>query len=145
MGPPHLSTAVLLLNTEPAVILEPSGRTKGSEESASPPRLSLKNRYAALSEDTPTQPEPAHTPVVPDPVTSLDKAPADTTSAVPVRVARHSTRVDQWPLSREATSTSASRLRIPKEAVRRRSGGLPRPEPAENPSVRSLSSSPHPH
>ena len=103
------------------------GRRKDLDKSDSPPRLSLSNRYTALTDDNPVHP-------VDDPAPPL---PRDTSaaqmqeSAGVVRVAEHPTggTAQQLPAR---TSTSSVRRRILKQAVFRRSGGLPRPDPAEN-------------
>lgn len=122
------------------------GRKRDSSGAASPPRLTLSNRYAALSDDSPVH--PADAPAAPsdlDPTT----APVDTTAFPPLvadsaQVAGHSiVKPNKWPSTR--SSTSASRRRILKEAVLRRSGALPRPEPAGNRSPRSDAPASPPH
>ncbi|KAL7382253.1 hypothetical protein ABVT39_019537 [Epinephelus coioides] len=125
-------------------------------DSKGAPRLSLSNRYAALSADNnPVHPTDVLPAAAAPPRQDLDQKPptAYTADFPPLladsaQVTGSSATELQRPASRSASSSA--RRRILRDAVLQRSGGLPRPEPKEkgNPSPgspRSASAPPPPH
>ncbi|CAK6969930.1 uncharacterized protein LOC115592365, partial [Scomber scombrus] len=103
-------------------------RGRKRDLTASPPCLNLSNRFTALSADNLVH--PVDPPVAPPrPVTT----PADS-AAPPKSLPRPGPK--QRPSSR--SKTSASRRRILREAVMRRSGAFPPPEPAIDTSPRDV-------
>ncbi|KAL7407287.1 hypothetical protein ABVT39_006245 [Epinephelus coioides] len=100
------------------------GRKTAVEGTASPPRLSLSNRFAVLSGD-----DPALSRRDLDPSPSTASSPPAAGDVWPVALC--STKGPHRQLSSQAT-TSASWRKILKEAVLRRSAGPHCPKPGDN-------------
>ena len=112
------------------------GHKRVPDGSASPSSLSLSNRYAVLVDDELVHPTEAPTPSA---LRAQDRSTANPATPClsatgsdddPRRIENPMVQQTKRPLSR--ISTSSARRRILKEAVLRRSGGLPRPDPTGN-------------
>ena len=113
------------------------GRKRHLDRAASPPRLTLSNHNAILLDDFPAPADAPAAPTDPGSDPSPKAAPGDTApSSPPVASSVHadchsSVRSDLRPSSRGTTSSARRKIKMSKEAVARRSGGLPRPGSAE--------------